>query len=55
METVVERRKTMGVFIPVWTAGPCRNPQCAAYVSEHTLIHAARGVTGRGATRSGRG
>ncbi|ANP49370.1 hypothetical protein J2Z21_006196 [Streptomyces griseochromogenes] len=31
VETVVGRRKTLGAWVPVWGAGPCRNPGCAAY------------------------
>ena len=30
--TAVRRHKTLGVFVPVWTPGPCRNPACEAYV-----------------------
>ncbi|MFC9587430.1 hypothetical protein ACFVJ8_32030 [Streptomyces yangpuensis] len=32
VDTVVGRRKSLGVFIPVWRRGPCRNPDCADYV-----------------------
>jgi hypothetical protein len=31
VDTVVRRHKTLGVFVPVWGAGPCQNPACAAY------------------------
>ncbi|MFI6276168.1 hypothetical protein [Streptomyces sp. NPDC050988] len=31
VDTVVRRHKTLGVFVPLWGAGPCRNPQCAEY------------------------
>ncbi|MGK3937706.1 hypothetical protein ABK046_04650 [Streptomyces caeruleatus] len=31
VETVVRRHKTLGAWVPVWTDGPCRNPECAAY------------------------
>ncbi|MCT7356877.1 hypothetical protein N4P33_32765 [Streptomyces sp. 15-116A] len=34
VETVVERHKTMGVYVPLWTAGPCHNPQCDQYEPE---------------------
>ena len=34
METVVKRHKTLGAWVPVWVPGPCRNPECAAYVPE---------------------
>ncbi|MEU6378616.1 hypothetical protein [Streptomyces sp. NPDC046909] len=32
--TVVKRHKTLGAWVPVWVAGPCRNPECEAYVEE---------------------
>ncbi|MCT7353497.1 hypothetical protein N4P33_15115 [Streptomyces sp. 15-116A] len=28
VESVVRRHKTLGAWVPVWTAGPCRNPDC---------------------------
>ncbi|MDT9696344.1 hypothetical protein [Streptomyces sp. P17] len=34
VETVVRRHKTLGAWVPRWVAGPCRNPQCEAFV-EH--------------------
>ncbi|MEU6670792.1 hypothetical protein [Streptomyces sp. NPDC046727] len=30
VETVVKRHKTLGAWVPVWGAGPCRNPDCPA-------------------------
>ncbi|MGW7198311.1 hypothetical protein [Streptomyces chryseus] len=30
----IKRHKSLGVFVPVWRPGPCRNPECAAYVPE---------------------
>ncbi|MEU3984974.1 hypothetical protein AB0F77_33750 [Streptomyces sp. NPDC026672] len=30
VETVVKRHKTLGAWVPVWTPGPCRNPECAS-------------------------
>lgn len=30
METVVRRHKTLGAWVPLWVAGPCRNPGCGA-------------------------
>ncbi|NEB05535.1 hypothetical protein [Streptomyces sp. SID13726] len=30
VETVVRRHKTLGAWVPVWVAGPCRNQECAA-------------------------
>ncbi len=38
VDTVVERHKSLGVYVPVWTAGPCRNPDCAEYVPEGAYI-----------------
>lgn len=32
--TVVQRYKTLGAWVPKWVAGPCRNPECEAYVGE---------------------
>ncbi|MER8008830.1 MULTISPECIES: hypothetical protein [unclassified Streptomyces] len=32
VETVVKRHKTLGAWVPVWAPGPCRNPECEAYV-----------------------
>lgn len=32
--TVVRRHKTLGAFVPVWRPGPCRNPECPAYVRQ---------------------
>ncbi|CCK27502.1 hypothetical protein BN159_3123 [Streptomyces davaonensis JCM 4913] len=32
VETVVRRHKTLGAWVPRWVAGPCRNPQCEAFV-----------------------
>ncbi|WP_086563700.1 hypothetical protein [Streptomyces africanus] len=34
VETVVRRHKTLGAWVPVWVAGPCRNPACGAYEAE---------------------
>ncbi|MEU7135748.1 hypothetical protein [Streptomyces sp. NPDC046261] len=31
--TIKGRRKTFGIFVPVWAPGPCRNPDC----SEHPV------------------
>jgi hypothetical protein len=31
VDTVVKRHKTLGAWVPVWAAGPCRNPDCEAY------------------------
>ncbi|GAA3660927.1 hypothetical protein GCM10022420_043620 [Streptomyces iranensis] len=43
----MERRKTMGIFVPVWTAGPCHNPLCEQYVPEREPIGSARPSRGR--------
>ncbi|MBT2406747.1 MULTISPECIES: hypothetical protein [unclassified Streptomyces] len=32
VETVVRRRKSLGIYIPEWVPGPCRNPDCPRYV-----------------------
>lgn len=34
MGTAIRRRKVLGVFVPVWGPGPCRNAQCEACVVE---------------------
>ncbi len=34
MGTAIRRRKVLGVFVPVWGPGPCRNAQCEACVAE---------------------
>ncbi|MEV6776392.1 hypothetical protein [Streptomyces syringium] len=34
VETVVERHRLFGIFVPVWGPGPCRNPDCAAYAAD---------------------
>lgn len=34
VETELRRHKTLGIFVPVWGPGPCRNPDCTAYVAE---------------------
>lgn len=26
----IQRRKTLGIFVPVWRPGPCENPDCGA-------------------------
>ncbi|MFE3324772.1 hypothetical protein [Streptomyces sp. NPDC059176] len=27
--SMIRRRKVLGVFVPQWTAAPCRDPRCA--------------------------
>lgn len=34
MQSVVQRHKTLGAWVPRWVAGPCHNPKCEAYVEE---------------------
>ncbi|MEU0944805.1 hypothetical protein ABZ379_18715 [Streptomyces canus] len=34
VETVVRRHKTLGAWVPVWTGGPCRNPECETYAGQ---------------------
>ncbi|MGI5480748.1 hypothetical protein [Streptomyces lavendofoliae] len=31
--TAVKRRKILGVWAPVWEAGPCRHPGCVRYAA----------------------
>lgn len=31
VDRVVGRRKSLGVFVPHWGPGSCRNPGCPAY------------------------
>ncbi|MEU9300676.1 hypothetical protein [Streptomyces sp. NPDC048269] len=31
VDTVVRRRKSLGIFVPEWAPGPCRNPDCPRY------------------------
>ncbi|GAB3007575.1 hypothetical protein GCM10023080_086560 [Streptomyces pseudoechinosporeus] len=33
VEQVVRRHKTLGVFVPLWRPGPCKNPECQAYAA----------------------
>lgn len=51
VDTVVERHKTMGVYVPVWTAGACHNPRCERYVPEQVPVHSTRGAPGEGVRR----
>ncbi|MDN0195685.1 hypothetical protein [Streptomyces sp. S.PNR 29] len=44
VETVVRRHKTLGAWVPVWVAGPCRNPECEAFGEEG--VEGAAGVVG---------
>lgn len=50
VDTVVERHKTMGVWVPLWTAGPCHNPRCERFVPRRVPIDSARSAVWRTAT-----
>ncbi|CAL9625861.1 hypothetical protein [Streptomyces sp. enrichment culture] len=50
VDAVVERHKTMGVFVPSWTAGPCHNRRCDDYVPEQVPISSVRSDVWRKAT-----
>lgn len=45
VDAVLERHKTMGVFVPHWVAGPCHNPRCPEYVPEQVPVNPVRGAT----------
>ncbi|WP_327117027.1 hypothetical protein OG206_17380 [Streptomyces sp. NBC_01341] len=34
VETVIERRKTLGIFVPRWGPGPCHNADCHRHTAE---------------------
>ncbi|MFF5366890.1 hypothetical protein [Streptomyces sp. NPDC013187] len=42
VDTVVERHKTMGMYVPIWAPGPCHNPRCRQYVPEQAPVRAVR-------------
>ncbi|MER6677512.1 hypothetical protein [Streptomyces sp. NPDC000983] len=44
VDAVVERHKTMGVYVPRWTAGPCHNPHCDQCVPERVPVSSVRGA-----------
>ncbi|MEV7995115.1 hypothetical protein AB0O67_25380 [Streptomyces sp. NPDC086077] len=54
VDTVVERHKNMGVYVPTWTAGPCHNPRCEHYVPEQVPITSVRSATWKSLTGWGR-
>ncbi|GGS26434.1 hypothetical protein GCM10010221_24620 [Streptomyces parvus] len=29
----IHRHKSLGIFVPVWRAGPCENPDCLEYAA----------------------
>ncbi|MCX4528015.1 MULTISPECIES: hypothetical protein [unclassified Streptomyces] len=33
VDTLVRRRKSLGIFVPEWVPGSCRNPDCPAFVA----------------------
>ncbi|MER5808188.1 hypothetical protein ABT143_08330 [Streptomyces sp. NPDC002033] len=33
VDTLVRRRKSLGIFVPQWGPGPCRNPDCPRHVA----------------------
>ncbi|MFF1263941.1 MULTISPECIES: hypothetical protein [unclassified Streptomyces] len=43
----MERHKSMGVYVPHWTAGPCHNPDCEKYVPEQVTVDSVRGAAWR--------
>ncbi|MFC8370975.1 hypothetical protein [Streptomyces sp. NPDC057238] len=47
VNAVLERHKTMGVYVPAWTAGPCHNAKCPDYVPEQVSVTSVRGETWR--------
>ncbi|MGW4837091.1 hypothetical protein [Streptomyces globisporus] len=40
----IHRHKSLGIFVPVWRAGPCENPDCAEYAAaqEQNSRHRSR-------------
>ncbi|MEV5463464.1 hypothetical protein [Streptomyces sp. NPDC002788] len=49
VETVVRRHKTLGAWVPRWSAGPCRNPECRSNDAQSVET----GRTGEAFRRSG--
>ncbi|MET8749533.1 hypothetical protein ACFXPI_36350 [Streptomyces sp. NPDC059104] len=33
VDTLLRRRKSLGIFVPEWSPGPCRNPDCTRYAA----------------------
>lgn len=50
VDTVVERHKTMGVYAPIWTAGPCHNPHCDQYVPRQVPVTSVRSAAWKNLT-----
>ncbi|WEH15369.1 hypothetical protein [Streptomyces sp. VNUA24] len=53
--TVVRRHKTLGAWVPVWSPGPCRNHECAAYVDTAVAAEEATAETPRAGETGGTG
>lgn len=49
----MRRHKTLGVFVPLWRPGPCKNPECRAYEAEAEPAHDGERTGGRRAEQSG--
>ncbi|MFE9722248.1 hypothetical protein ACFYQ5_01210 [Streptomyces sp. NPDC005794] len=50
VETVLARHKTLGIFVPYWGPGPCRNPECHTHEAESRDMSGSdrgRGSVGR--------
>ncbi len=47
VKSIVERHKSMGVYVPHWTAGPCHNPDCEEYVPEQVTVDSVRSAAWR--------
>ncbi|MFF5536329.1 hypothetical protein ACFY71_28255 [Streptomyces cinerochromogenes] len=54
VETVVKRHKTLGAWVPVWVPGPCRNPDCSAYVEPGRAADSGRPADSGRSAESGR-
>ncbi|MER7578113.1 hypothetical protein [Streptomyces sp. NPDC126514] len=50
VDTVMERHKTMGVYVPRWTAGPCHNQHCDQYVPEQVPVSSLPSTTWKALT-----
>lgn len=46
--TAIRRRKVLGVFVPIWGPGPCRNAQCEACVTDEDGEHPGDHADSRG-------
>lgn len=50
VDAVLERHKTMGVYVPLWVAGPCHRSECDQYVPEQVPISSVRSATWKNLT-----